>query len=56
VKYVLLIAGFLLAASSGVLALARNSGGMMGRGCMQMMQDMHPGVSKQPNEQWRQHR
>jgi hypothetical protein len=29
---------------------------MMGRGCMQMMQDMHPGVSKQPNEQWRQHR
>jgi hypothetical protein len=45
VKYVLLIAGFLLAASSGVLALARNSGGMMGRGCMQMMRDMHPGVT-----------
>ena len=53
VKYLLLPSGFLAMALSGALALAPNSAGIMGHGCMQMMQGMHSGSSHQPNEQWR---
>lgn len=52
-KYVIVAAGLLLLASSGVAALAHTFGPAMGD-CMQMMGGMHSGWGQRPNEQWRQ--
>ena len=59
VKYSVLAGGLLVVlvvALSGALALAENFGGMMGRGCMRMMQSMPGGTGQPPNQQWRQPR
>ena len=52
-KYVIVAAGLLVLASSGVMALAHSFGPTMAE-CMQTMGSMHLGWGQRPNEQWRQ--
>ena len=52
-KYVIVAAGLLVLASSGVMALAHSLVPTMGD-CMQTMGGMHSGWGQQPNQQWRQ--
>jgi hypothetical protein len=52
-KYVIVAAGLLVLASSGVMALAHSIGPTMGD-CMQMMGGMHSGWGQQSTQQWRQ--
>ncbi len=52
-KYVIVAAGLLVLASSGVMALAHSFGPTMAE-CMQTMGGMHSGWGQQPNQQWRQ--
>ena len=52
-KYVIVAAGLLVLASSGVMALAHSFGPTMAE-CMQTMGGMHSGWGQRPNQQWRQ--